>query len=43
MHVTHYGGAADADGTKGNGLDTSDTTAEHLVSLQRRHDGLAES
>ena len=42
MEVSYYAGAADAASTDREQLDTSDTTAEHLVSLlSARHDSLA--
>ena len=42
MEIAYYAGAADAAGTDREQLDTSDTTAEHLVSLlSARHDRLA--
>ncbi len=43
MEITYYAGAADAAGTDREVLDTSDITAEEVVSLlSARHDGLAE-
>ena len=42
MEIAYYAGAADAAGTNREQLDTSDTTAEQLVSLLgARHDRLA--
>jgi len=43
MEIAYYAGAADAAGTDREQLDTSDTTAQQLVSLlSTRHDRLAE-
>lgn len=42
MEIAYYAGAADAAGTDREQLDTSDITAEQLMSLlSARHDGLA--
>ena len=42
MEISYYAGAADAAGTDREQLDTSDTTAQQLVSLlSTRHDRLA--
>jgi molybdopterin converting factor small subunit len=42
MEIAYYAGSADAAGTDREQLDTSDTTAQQLVSLlSTRHDRLA--